>query len=762
MRDLAAHLSRLLGEVRRPGDFYASGMIDAFAPRIEVEGVGPLALPLLPVQAEQLIAAAERAPYGRGEETLVDTAVRRTWQIGAGQVRVGGRHWPDTFAAILARVTEGLGLSQPPKAELYKLLIYDRGSFFVEHRDTEKAPGMFATLVIVLPGDSIGGDLIVRHQGREARLGLRGDEPSTFAFAAFYADCVHEVLPVTDGCRVTLVFNLLRQRGSPRPEPPNYDREQAQIATVLRKWASQPESAGTDAVRKLIYPLEHAYTQAELGFDALKGADAAAAGVLAVAADRSDCDLHLALLSIAESGAAEYVSHPGSRRGRWSDQDDLEAGEVFDRFVTLADWRRPDGEPSPLPGLPAEDHEISPPDALDDLVPDEEHFREATGNEGASFERTYRRAALVLWPRARFLAVLSQAGSAVTMPYLDDLATRWVAEGGTRESPLWAQAHELAGHVVAGLAGEPWQLRSHERRGAGGMLSLLSRLGDHELIATLLDSVAAAGSLSTSLAPSIIDALAPLPAEAVAARIDRLVAATAALSLGACADLLRRAAELLPVASRSRLAGAAAHLVRNLPDGDAVRSRPDLPYAFSRPALVPANLVFDAMAALVLVDPDLARSAADHVLARPDSYALDAVLVPATVRLVAVPGMKGETAVERLRTACLAHLDARIAKPLEPPADLVRDAELRCTCPNCRSLSAFLADPVREAWTLRAVEHDRAHVEETIRMAKCDLDCKTERKGRPYSLICTKNQASYDRRVEQRRDDQENRTRLAR
>ena len=33
-------------------------------------------------------------------------------------------------------------------ADLYKLLVYDPGSFFVNHRDTEKAAGMFATLII--------------------------------------------------------------------------------------------------------------------------------------------------------------------------------------------------------------------------------------------------------------------------------------------------------------------------------------------------------------------------------------------------------------------------------------------------------------------------------------------------------------------------------------------------------------------------------------------------------------------------------------
>lgn len=72
---------------------------------ITVDGVGTVALPLLPQQAAELAAVAERAPYGRGPDTLVDTEV---------------------------------------------------------------------------------------------------------AFAAFYADCWHEVRPITAGCRLALVYNLVR------------------------------------------------------------------------------------------------------------------------------------------------------------------------------------------------------------------------------------------------------------------------------------------------------------------------------------------------------------------------------------------------------------------------------------------------------------------------------------------------------------------------------------------------------------------------
>ena len=83
MASLTTELAEILHTVQRPGDFYTTGTTDIFAPRLEVAGVGPIALPLLPVQAQQLMAVAERAPYGRGEDTLVDTAV--SYGFGAAE-----------------------------------------------------------------------------------------------------------------------------------------------------------------------------------------------------------------------------------------------------------------------------------------------------------------------------------------------------------------------------------------------------------------------------------------------------------------------------------------------------------------------------------------------------------------------------------------------------------------------------------------------------------------------------------------------------
>jgi hypothetical protein len=185
MHHLIEDLAAILKQVSRPGDYYTTGTQDVHIPRLVVEGVGTVAFPLLPVQAAELIAAAERAPYGRGSETLVETDVRRTWQLDAERLRIGGRRWEEDLAQILARVTEGLGVGRQVRAELYKLLVYDTVAFFVSHRDTEKAPGLFATLVVVLPCDYTGGELSIRHKEREVRLDLRSTDPAEVAFAAF-------------------------------------------------------------------------------------------------------------------------------------------------------------------------------------------------------------------------------------------------------------------------------------------------------------------------------------------------------------------------------------------------------------------------------------------------------------------------------------------------------------------------------------------------------------------------------------------------
>src|SRR5260370_8799838 len=90
MSSIGTTLLNSLRSVERPGHFCVGGIREMFMPTIDVDGVGRIAFPILPVQAERLVAIAEAAPYGRGEETGVDRGGPRTLPIHSATVRIRG------------------------------------------------------------------------------------------------------------------------------------------------------------------------------------------------------------------------------------------------------------------------------------------------------------------------------------------------------------------------------------------------------------------------------------------------------------------------------------------------------------------------------------------------------------------------------------------------------------------------------------------------------------------------------------------------
>src|SRR5262245_34135772 len=123
--DLSQELIRALAKIDRPGTFAVSGSAPVILPGLEVDGLGPIGLPLAPAQAGALQALCEQAPYGKGEQTLVDTSVRRVWRLGPGRFALTNPDWGAFLQGIVAKVQEGLGLEkQKLEAHLYELLLY--------------------------------------------------------------------------------------------------------------------------------------------------------------------------------------------------------------------------------------------------------------------------------------------------------------------------------------------------------------------------------------------------------------------------------------------------------------------------------------------------------------------------------------------------------------------------------------------------------------------------------------------------------------
>lgn len=597
-------------------------------------------------QARGLIELAERAPYGRGGETLVDPAVRKVWQIAAPRVAIGAR-WQRTVDAIVADAMHGLGVSGSVRAELYKLLVYDVGSFFVEHRDTEKVDGMFATLVVVLPSAHEGGELVVRHRDRDVRVDLRREDPADIAWCAFYADCLHELRPVTAGNRICLVYNLVREGGG-LPAPDHSDAVGA-LADALRGYAT----GGAGWPAKLAFALEHHYTPKGLSFAALKNGDRAAAAALVAAAGRAGCEVHLAMIAITETGTAEENDDRGRRQRRYDD-DYFEVIEVFDRAVVAEEWRAPDDGRPDLGAIPMEDGELWPPDAIAEEKPDEQHYHEATGNEGAEFQRTYRRAALVVWPADARLAVLAQASPARTVGLLEIDRDRGEAlDLAERILDRW--------HLLSQDAGWRWTTEYVDKDALHRrMLACLVHLGAPELAERFL-SQASRQFLDRARGLDPLTALSLLP-------VDRAAAVAVSLASRARHEDAVAFVGALVARERREVATGAAEALADL----------------ELPRWAGTAEVDGVLRILWQLD---AGAAVERFVARAIATCTAERLLTVALALAATAG--GRSGWEDLRRAAVAHVLRDAGPPPAPPADLARPA----AWPELRAIPSVPGQP---------------------------------------------------------------------
>ena len=89
-------------------------------------------------------------------------------------------------------------------AHLDKLNVYSEGDFFKGHVDTPRSEEMFGTLLINLPVEHEGGQLVIKEPSRGSEgkdFTTEWNKASGFEWVAFFSDCEHEVLPVTRGHR---------------------------------------------------------------------------------------------------------------------------------------------------------------------------------------------------------------------------------------------------------------------------------------------------------------------------------------------------------------------------------------------------------------------------------------------------------------------------------------------------------------------------------------------------------------------------------
>ncbi|KAG9021925.1 hypothetical protein FS837_006863, partial [Tulasnella sp. UAMH 9824] len=280
--DIRGDIESALYELDFDGSYYFYKEFEAAPnPVLSVSGFGRLALPLSQPDAIRLRSICTQAPFGKGEGTIVDKSIRDTWELNGSEIQIENPSWRKWVGTVIKSVCAELAVDTTQSksyCDLYKLLLYEKGSHFLPHQDSEKSDGMFATLIIILPSQFTGGTVHLSHGGDSVRI----DTSSRFtSVLAWYSDVTHTIQPVTSGYRLALSFNIMHapatgiSRRSSIPRLPSSHEAIRLLRGAFLAWRDQVFDRNVPM--KIVSLLDHEYTQATLnskGRKLLKGIDA--------------------------------------------------------------------------------------------------------------------------------------------------------------------------------------------------------------------------------------------------------------------------------------------------------------------------------------------------------------------------------------------------------------------------------------------------------------------------------------------------------
>lgn len=140
-QDIKVQLLELLHAINQHdvGSFATYGVLSHPAnPGLYVHGLGIIGLPLSERLAVELAGISHQAPFGKGSKTIVDTTVRKTWELDPSQFELRNPAWQSCVKDAIQSVGKELGIvggMSSISAQLYKMLLYEKGAFFDRHRE---------------------------------------------------------------------------------------------------------------------------------------------------------------------------------------------------------------------------------------------------------------------------------------------------------------------------------------------------------------------------------------------------------------------------------------------------------------------------------------------------------------------------------------------------------------------------------------------------------------------------------------------------
>ena len=403
MEKIDQEILSCLEKIKGNGMFVCNHTANFIFPNFEIEGFGELSYPINEWQAKGLISIAQKAPFGKGDQTIIDEKVRSAWEIDAQFLHFKGDVWNKFLGNVLSNIKVDLGVKDyDVDAKIYKLLIYEKGDFFLSHKDSEKEKGMFGTLIIGLPSKHSGGELLVEFDREQKIIEFDRDcSNGKIPYVAFYADCNHEVRPLESGHRIVLVYNLIQKKTDSIITVESTSEQVDQIKTILLKH----EVCSNDKPK--IFLLGHQYTPENFSLEQLKLNDRAKANILLRAAKEAGSYANLCLITSYIMGSPLY-----------HDDDDCdEMDEIFDESVEIQNWQEITNPI--LDKLGIQEDDLLATFTLNEGEPLIKENSGYMGNYGPDISFWYHYGAVVLWSKQQHAEILLNQSIEIQLKWLN-------------------------------------------------------------------------------------------------------------------------------------------------------------------------------------------------------------------------------------------------------------------------------------------------------------------------------------------------------
>lgn len=132
------HLQSAISDIRSNNTSFATfNQCNTMSlPGLFVEGLGHVDVPISPEVANRLLAYGIQAPFGKRDQTVIDSTIRLTKEIDNSKVRFENSAWNEFLTGVAASASSALGVfTDQIRAEFYKMLIYDKDCHFKAHRE---------------------------------------------------------------------------------------------------------------------------------------------------------------------------------------------------------------------------------------------------------------------------------------------------------------------------------------------------------------------------------------------------------------------------------------------------------------------------------------------------------------------------------------------------------------------------------------------------------------------------------------------------